>query len=446
MYRIAVVDARNIARLTHVHLELDAEQHLYLIAGKNAQGKTSLLDAIESTLAGKRSLPEVPVRVGEARGYTQIDLVGDDGVTYKVTRVVDPSGDTKLEIRGPEGLVRKPQEWLDRITGDRFFDPMFFLGSKNDARRKILLQVAGVDTDAVDQERKRVYDKRTEAGRDLEQAQGQYASLPNIPPQPEAARPISEIVAESRGVGERATRNGTLIAEGQMARASADAAERRRADSFAALEKAQRAVEAAMAHFTHTEAEALVARTHADVATAAAVEAESERQALTVRNAELRIEMDRAETVSRWQATAAVMRTQHDAAKKRVEDGTALREAFTAELAEIDDRKARMLAEAKMPVPGLTVTDDGVLLDGLPFEAASQAQRIRAALVISMVLSKELRVLLVRDGSHLDEDMIADLRTAAEDLDCCVWVEVVGERHEGAIIMRAGAVVAPSTP
>src|SRR5690349_20819109 len=46
------------------------------------------------------------------------------------------------------------------------------------------------------------------------------------------------------------------------------------------------------------------------------------------------------------------------------------RDDLTAVLAKIDERKAEILAAAKLPVEGLAIGDDGIELAGVPFAQA----------------------------------------------------------------------------
>ena len=172
---------------------------------------------------------------------------------------------------------------------------------------------------------------------------------------------------------------------------------------------------------------------------------------LEARRAELRAEYLAANTRISWEAAhrahqAQVERADADAARLQAEA-----DAKTVALAEIDARKAKLLAAAEMPVPGLEVGDDGLLLGGVPFGQASQAERLRCSLAIAMRQSPRLRDVWVRDGALLDDDGIELVRTMAEDHDCRVWLEVVGEDEPGAVVFRDGKIVsapgdAPAKP
>ena len=64
--------AENIKRLKAITIRPDGA--MVIIGGRNAQGKTSTLDALEMALAGGRTIPAEPVRRGERKGRIVVDL------------------------------------------------------------------------------------------------------------------------------------------------------------------------------------------------------------------------------------------------------------------------------------------------------------------------------------------------------------------------------------
>jgi hypothetical protein len=68
------------------------------------------------------------------------------------------------------------------------------------------------------------------------------------------------------------------------------------------------------------------------------------------------------------------------------------------------DKRAK-IAAAMMPVDGIEFAEDeSILLSGLPFEQASDAEQLRASIAIAMAANPRLRVIRVRGGSLLEED------------------------------------------
>jgi chaperonin cofactor prefoldin len=116
-------------------------------------------------------------------------------------------------------------------------------------------------------------------------------------------------------------------------------------------------------------------------------------------------------------------------------------ESLTEGIDEIDAEKSKELQAAPFPVPGLGLDDNGVTFNGLPFEQASGAERLRASAAIGMAQKPKLRVMLIRDASLLDDDGLAIIEQMATAEDYQVWLERVAKNAEGcAVYIEDGAV------
>jgi len=62
----------------------------------------------------------------------------------------------------------------------------------------------------------------------------------------------------------------------------------------------------------------------------------------------------------------------------------------------------------------MELTEDGLLMDGLPFEQASTSQRIMASVAVGMALNPKLRLLVCQHGSDLDNDTLDALAKVVE--------------------------------
>jgi hypothetical protein len=115
-------------------------------------------------------------------------------------------------------------------------------------------------------------------------------------------------------------------------------------------------------------------------------------------------------------------------------------EQLTIALEGIAEEKENRLAQAKFPVPGLSFSDDGVLLNGLPFDQGSSAEQLRVCVAMGLAMHPKLRVLLIRDGSLLDKQSLALLEQMVEESDAQVFVERVSKGAECSVIISDGQV------
>ena len=147
--------------------------------------------------------------------------------------------------------------------------------------------------------------------------------------------------------------------------------------------------------------------------------------------AELLVELDQADSrVALDQAEAALAKSVRQVRNLM---------ATTAEIEAIDAEKAAMLAAATFPVDGLGFgADGGVTFQGVPLAQASGAERIRVSMAVALAANPEIRVVLIRDASLLDEDSMAAVVAMAEAADAQVWLERVGTADPGAVVIVDG--------
>jgi ATPase subunit of ABC transporter with duplicated ATPase domains len=117
------------------------------------------------------------------------------------------------------------------------------------------------------------------------------------------------------------------------------------------------------------------------------------------------------------------------------------RDDLTKVITTIDARKAEILGAAKLPVDGLSIDDEGITLNSVPFAQASGAERLRVALGLAIAASPELGDVWIRDGALLDEESLELVAKHAAAAKKRVWVERVGTKDPGAIVIHDGEVV-----
>lgn len=402
--KVVQLTAENVKRLKAV--DITPDQHVQVVGGRNAQGKSSVLDALWMALGGGAAARGTtrPVRDGQDEALVDVDL-GDLRVTRQWR-----GGKTTLTVTAADGArYPRPQAILDALVGRLSFDPLEF--TRLSARDQVtaLLDVVEIDfdLDGADQERAELYERRTETGRQVK-AVGDVVVDEKLPTDETS---MSDLVAELR--------------RAESANREIDA-QKARHDNQA------RRDEELMAKIAELTAELDDARDQQWAASRWLSKHDY------VDTATIEQQIDSAE------GTNARVRANNEARRRR-EDRDRLRSEYddlTAQIDALDQAKAQALAEAVFPVGGLGLQDGAVTYQGVPLAQASSAEQIRVSLAMAMALNPRLRVVRILDGSLLDADNLALIADMAREHDYQVWVERVGDADQGAVVIEDGQVVA----
>lgn len=401
--RIIELQAENVKRLKAVRIKPD--KTLVRIEGRNAQGKTSVLDAIAAALGGGKWQPEKPVRQGEKKASVKLNL-GE----LEIERRWTAKGGTTLVVTSNGTQLATPQTILDRLMGDLTFDPLAFVRMKPADQSDLLRRLAGLDFTALDAERAEVFAERTGVNRDAKAA---ALRASDMPPKPANDTPIN--------VRELADKQQQAVGHNRQVEAANDA----HARSLAAIEDAKVAVKIAQQKLA--DAEKVAADCEKRCAGLELIDvgdlgeqigkAEAHNRAIDVRRG--------------WEEREAEAKALQEQADK-----------LTARLEEIDGEKSRALAAAQFPLDGLGIDDNGPTLHGIPFSQASSAEQLRTGVAIGLAGKPRARIILIRDGSLLDGAGLQSLQGIAEEFDAQVFVERVAESAApSAVYIEDGEVV-----
>ena len=403
--KIIELRAENVMRLKAVEITPDGT--VQVIGGRNAQGKSAVLNAIWLALGGGKASKDIsrPIRDGEENASVRLDL-GD----LVVTRTWTQKG-TSLKVENAEGATFKsPQGMLDALVGQLSFDPLAFTRLSAKEQRAALLDLVDldVDLDTIDAQIRDLYTHRTEIGRQGK-ALGDIEVDDTLPTQEESAQALIQAIQEGQDQNHyRAT------TARQLDEAIAD-----RDRITAEIDRLTNALT-----IRRKEIETLI-DTHKATAPVDLEPLQERLASIEDVNAKIRA---------------------NNAACERLNEKQALRDAYeglTKRLTELDEQKAAALAAATFPVDGLSFDSTGVLYRGVPLSQASSAEQIRVSLAMGMALNPKLRVLMIKDGSLLDEDSMAAIRDQVADGDFQLWLEVVNPDDPSAVLIEDGMVVQP---
>lgn len=414
--KIQKLQISNFLRVKSITVEPSPDQNVVRLHGRNMQGKSSVIRALQAAFGGKKFHPPKPIHEGADEARVSVDC-GEllIEVTWR-----DGGEKVDLVVRTADGArVRSPQAVLDTFYSKVSFDALAFVRMAPQQQVELLRQLSGVNFERLDFERAEFYAKRTDVGRDRDKAVAQGAGAPAGEAPKETT--LSALTAQIQALSDAETARNIATARCSGAGQTAQAATNRMAALRKELDEAHEHARLRSAEY--------------DAAKLAAVEAEAHLKAMGD-GAALRAKLQTAEADN---ARARDLR----AKKAKAIEGAALTKQYaelTKAIDAIDDQKQKAVAAAKLPVDGLDFTGAEVMYGGKPFSQASDREQVLISAAIGQALSPKLGALLIREGAFLDEDGWKALSAWAEDRDVQVWIEDVGVDGAG-ILIEDGLVV-----
>lgn len=439
--KIVKLQIENIKKIKAV--EISPDGNTVVIAGKNEQGKTTVLDSIWMAIGGKSTIPDEPIRKGEKKGKIVLDL-GDMIATRKFTA----SGST-LEVTNKEGMSYKsPQAVLDKLVSRFSFDIQEFARADKKAQVDTLLgtveipidpdklqTISGIEADTslnpldmLNKAYKAVFDERTIVNRELDKAKKKLEGMAEV--EPTEAVSITELVAEKDELEKvnrenQQKRDARITLESKHG-ACSDAL-KTTTDRIAALKEEIKLLEELEISQTVNRDEALQALKDYDEELAKLQDNDLTEINTKIANAD--------ETNRKAQAY-----TEYQQAVSNRDEHQAESDSYTAKLEAIKDYKDELMKQVKFPIEGLGFANGGVTYQDLPFDQSSDAQKLQVSCAIAMALNPDLRVLRINNGSLLDSKHLAIVEQMAKDNDYQVWMEVVDESGKVGIVIEDGTI------
>lgn len=433
--RVAI---RNFMRLECAVFTLDPKDNLVTIGGPNGAGKSSMGTAIRSAILGKRHAPSVPVRRGASSA--EVILETEDLI---IKEEWSAEGGSRFKVQGKNGRrIDNKRSAIAALAGTDL-DPLAFwrqpgktLPEARRARAETLRDLAGLDFTDQDEERARLFAERTASNAEVKRLDGALKTAATPPPDtPDDEVSVSDLtddlkrrseVNAANDIRRRALENKRTEARG--AKADADRIDRELADARRSVVALERELEAAKKWLAGinddgktlgAKVAALVDEDVAEVGEQIAT-LEKTNRAIRMKQARVRLALERSTAL-------------------------ALSEKLSRDMTAIDEAKALARAAVRYPVESLTVENDDVYLDGVPFEQASQAEQIRTSVALALAENPEISVLWIQEASLLDSHSLRILADAAAAAGAQLFLETVAEDSEGCTVWIVDGKVAGGT-
>lgn len=393
--RVTRLQIKDVLGVREVDLILPPDEAVHIITGPNGGGKTSALLGLMIAMRDAGGHPSEALRRGASRGF--IGVTFDDGmtVTRKLRRgkapqlVVEDSNGKPMGVGsgGPQRGV------LDRLLGKFTWDPTEALRLPAPELRQVLMRLAGVDWTDLDRRESELVDDRKHAKKFAARLRSQLDGMdtwdepPPEPPDVEALQKEQRRIRAHNAHGEELAK---ALNEASGHRREQQAEIVRIDAEIAELQRLRVVAQDALKEAQETEQEARIkAENHTDLS-----EADVEQQIADAGEAALEYD--------RWLA-----RERHQTETRNAEAEVY---ELTDEIEQIRRQKQEQLEAAEFPIPGLSVSDDGVLYNGLPFEQAEESARLRVSVAIGIALNPRMPTMICRYGGGLDEQGIELLK------------------------------------
>ena len=368
--KITSFEAENVKRVKAVTI-IPAADGLTVIGGRNAQGKTSVLDAIAWALGGDKFRPGHPQRDGSVLP-PRLRVLLSNGL------VVERRGkNSELYVTDPSGR-KAGQTLLNSFVEQLALDLPKFMAASGREKAQTLLRIIGLGEQVEELERrgKTLYNERLALGRIADQ-KAKFAKemtfYPNVPEEPLSA---AELIAQQQDI---LARNG----ENQRKRQRRDELKRTLDTAEAQLAELTRRCEQLREDYRIASTDA------ADLLDQSTAELEENIRTIEQTNAKVRANLDKA-------------RAEADAQKLADEYA-----ALTAQIEDVQREKLALLNGADMPLPGLSVTDGELTYNGQPWDCMSSSEQLIAATSIVRRLNPECGFVLLDRLEAMDTDTLA---------------------------------------
>lgn len=397
MSKIIQLNAENVKVLKAI--EIKPERNVVELTGKNGQGKSSVIDSIIMGILGKKYQPEKPVREGESEANISINIGN-----LIIKRKIKADGSSTLRVENAEGAsCGSPQAMLDELVSNISFDPLQFSNMKAKEQFEQLKQVVKIDFNFAENEslKKGAYDERTIVNREIKELEAQAKNITypaDTPDKPIAIFDVLKEIEDAEAFNEEQDR---LKVEKQ-----------RFEDRITEMEETIEGLK--------KELENLPApREHRPVESLKELLKNSEQTNSNVALKEKKKEIE-----------------------EKIVNKQNIADNLTKEIARLDKLRSDAIQSCKMPVEGLSFGDGVVLFNGIPLEQCSQAEKIKISSSIAMSSdnNKQLKVVLIKDGSLLDEDNMKIITDMAEEKDYQVWIEKVDSSGKIGIVIEDGEI------
>ena len=416
MMKINRLEAENVKRIKAVRIEPTANG-LTVIGGKNAQGKTSVLDAIAWALGGNKFRPSDPQR--------------DDSVippNLKITMsnglIVERKGkNSDLKVTDPAG-GKGGQQLLDSFVEELALDLPKFMQASGKDKAKTLLHIIGVEDQLTELERKEkeLYSERRFVGQTADQKEKFAKEQPYYPDAPDDIVSPSELIRQQQEILARNGQRQQWIREYDGIINEINILDQKIEEYENVLRRSKEQRSELL------EKSAAAQKTPRQLEMESTEELEESIRNIDEINRQVRANLDKLAA----EDDARHYREQYD--------------SLTAQIESVRKAQTDLLQSADLPLPELSVSEGELIYKGQKWDCMSGAEQLKVATAIVRRLNPQCGFVLLDRLEQMDLDTLKEFGAwlEAEGLQAIATRVSTGE--ECSVIIEDGYVIGHEQP
>ena len=401
------------------------------VIGGNDEGKSSLIQSLKGA-ASSKFLPEMPIMQGEERAETAVLVKGYDAggqyVEYHFAFYFSPSNKTgRIVMTDKDGNVQKnmSRKDVDAIFGDISFSITDFLNKSGAKQAQDVKDLTGraEDLDAIDakvkalMEDKLHHEKNNKDKESVLKQHGYDQQQLELYSKPVPLPPIEKKLADltpamekyskiESGIEKRKSEIENLKTANQKLQENIEERERKIVDLKKQIE----------------DLESINEGTKRAISTSNNQKTVWEEEVVKVEAWIKNTVKPNVEAVSKELSDAKVHNEHYDIIQKHVLQqkelyaGKEKVATMVQEIEKLRKEKVDIIASSKLPVEGLSYDENGLYLNGLPFnkEQINTATRLAVGEEIQMAKHSNLKCIFIEEGSLYDRESMIKLVKKAE--------------------------------
>jgi AAA15 family ATPase/GTPase len=394
-------EAENVKRIKAVKLK-PSPKGLTIIGGGNAQGKTSVLDAIAWALGGNNFKPSSPAREGSVIPPA-LSVTLSNGI--KVER---KGKNSDLKVTDPSGQ-RAGQKLLDEFVSAFALNLPKFIDATSKEKADTLLKIIGVGDrlHELEKQENELYNNRTAIGRIADQKQKFADEMQSYPDVPDQIVSASDLIKQQQDILARNGQRQQWIREYDKYLEEYN----RIKSQIDQLEERLHEVDEKIKASEHTPKELAMEST---------AELEANIADIEEINRKVRANLDK----EKAEDDAKLMASQYD--------------TLTAEIEKVRSDKADLLSHADLPLPGLTVESGELVYNGQKWDCMSGSEQLKVATAIVRKLNPNCGFVLMDKLEQMDPQTLEDFGAWCEQENLQVIATRVSTGDECSIIITDG--------